>query len=98
MTAAQAVTTANGGSVNSSLNDGYDGALSWGLAQANGTPATGGTGRPLTYTDLDGKTSGHVTYSGSNVTFVGGHLAGQVGRNIRNGTNFEINSVSCSRN
>lgn len=49
-----------------------------------------------TYTDLDAKTSGSVAYSGSNVNFVGGHLAGQVGRNVRGGTNFEINSISCS--
>ncbi len=49
-----------------------------------------------TYTDLDGKTSGAVTYNGSSVTFVGGHLAGQVGRNVRGGTNFEIGSISCS--
>jgi hypothetical protein len=50
------------------------------------------------YTDLDGKNSGTVSYDGANVTFVGGHLAGQVGRNIRGGTNFEIGSISCSRN
>ena len=50
-----------------------------------------------TYTDLDGKTSGRVVYQGSTVSFVGGHLAGQVGRNIR-GANFEIGSISCSRN
>jgi len=50
------------------------------------------------YTDLDGKSSGTVTYNGSRVTFVGGHLAGQTGRNIRGGTNFEIGSISCSLN
>lgn len=51
------------------------------------------------YTDLDGKSRGRVTYSGSNVTFVGGHLDGQTGRNIRNnGRNFEIGMISCSRN
>ena len=49
-----------------------------------------------TYTDLDGKSSGTVSHNGSNLTFVGGHLAGQVGRNVRGGTNFEIGSVSCS--
>jgi hypothetical protein len=49
-----------------------------------------------TYTDLDGKTSGQVVYKGLDVTFVGGHLDGQVGRNVRNGTNFEIHSISCS--
>jgi len=51
-----------------------------------------------TYTDLDGKSSGRVVYSGSNISFVGGHLAGQVGRNVRGGTNFEINMISCSLN
>jgi hypothetical protein len=50
------------------------------------------------YTDLDGKSSGTVSYNGSNVTFVGGHLAGQSGRNIRGGTNFEIGYISCSLN
>ena len=49
-----------------------------------------------TYTDLDGKSRGRVTYNGSNVTFVGGHLAGQVGRNVRGGNSFEINAISCS--
>jgi len=49
------------------------------------------------YTDLDGKSLGRVVYNGTNITFVGGHLAGQVGRNIRGATNFEINSISCSR-
>lgn len=50
-----------------------------------------------TYTDLDGKRSGTVSYDGSSVTFVGGHLAGQVGRNIR-GASFSIGSASCSLN
>lgn len=50
-----------------------------------------------TYTDLAGKTPGSVVYSGSNVSFVGGPLAGQVGRNVRGGTNFEIGPISCSR-
>jgi hypothetical protein len=50
-----------------------------------------------TYTDLDAKTSGRVVPEGSTVTFVGGHLAGQVGRNVRGGTNFEIGFISCSR-
>jgi hypothetical protein len=49
-----------------------------------------------TYTDLDGKTSGRVVYDGPNVSFLGGHLDGQVGRNVRDGTNFEINTISCS--
>jgi hypothetical protein len=50
------------------------------------------------YTDLDGKSSGRVVESGSNVSFVGGHLAGQAGRNVRGGRNFEIGAISCSHN
>jgi hypothetical protein len=50
------------------------------------------------YTDLDGKNSGRVVETGSNISFVGGHLAGQVGRNVRGGKNFEIGSISCSHN
>jgi hypothetical protein len=50
-----------------------------------------------TYTDLDGKNSGKVVYEGSNVRFIGGHLDGQVGRNVRGDGNFEINMISCSR-
>jgi hypothetical protein len=50
------------------------------------------------YTDLDGKNAGRVVESGGNISFVGGHLAGQVGRNVRGGTNFEIGTISCSRN
>ena len=50
-----------------------------------------------TYTDLDGKTSGSISYNGSNITFVGGHLAGQVGVNVQNNS-FTINSIFCSRN
>ena len=51
------------------------------------------------YTDLDGKTSGRLAYGadGSTVSFVGGHLAGEVGRNIRGGRSFEVHSISCSR-
>lgn len=48
------------------------------------------------YTDLDGKSVGRVTFSGSNVNFIGGHLAGETGRNVRGGCNFEIHSASCS--
>jgi hypothetical protein len=51
-----------------------------------------------TYTDLDGTTSGRAVFEGSSVRFVGGHLDGQMGRNVRGGTNFEINMISCSRN
>jgi hypothetical protein len=50
------------------------------------------------YTDLDGKNAGRATFSGSNVTFTGGHLNGYVGTNVRGGTNFEIHSISCSHN
>jgi hypothetical protein len=49
------------------------------------------------YTDLDGKNSGRVVYEGSGLRFVGGHLDGQRGSNIR-GNSFQINSISCSRN
>lgn len=34
------------------------------------------------YTDLDGKSSGTFTVAGSTVTFRGGHLNGQTGRNL----------------
>ena len=50
------------------------------------------------YTDLDGKTSGRAEFNGSSVRFVGGHLNGYVGTNVRGGTNFEIHSISCSHN
>jgi hypothetical protein len=48
------------------------------------------------YTDLGGRNTGTVSYNGSNIMFAGGHLAGQVGRNVRAGTNFEISGISCS--
>ena len=56
MTVAQAVTTANGGTVNAVLDDAFDGALSWGLALANGSVAPGAApaNGPLTYFDHDG--------------------------------------------
>lgn len=50
------------------------------------------------YTDLDGKTSGRIQFGGSTVRFVGGHLNGYVGTNVRGGTNFEIHTISCSHN
>jgi hypothetical protein len=50
------------------------------------------------YTDLDGKSAGRVVFSGSTVKFVGGHLNGYVGTNVRGGTNFEIHMISCSHN
>jgi hypothetical protein len=37
---------------------------------------------PGRYTDLDGRTSGTFTVSGSTVTFRGGHLGGQTGREL----------------
>jgi hypothetical protein len=37
---------------------------------------------PGRYTDLDGTTSGTFSVSGSNVTFRGGHLGGQTGREL----------------
>jgi len=50
-----------------------------------------------TYTDLDGKTSGRVSFSGSSVTFSGGHLNGYTGTNVR-GSSFEIHGITCSHN
>jgi hypothetical protein len=50
------------------------------------------------YTDLDRKTSGTVAFEGSSVKFIGGHLNGYVGNNVRGGTIFEIHSISCSHN
>jgi hypothetical protein len=50
------------------------------------------------YTDLDGKSAGQAEFNGSSVRFVGGHLDGQTGRNVRGGTNFEIGAISCSHN
>jgi hypothetical protein len=51
------------------------------------------------YTDLDNKSSGSVTYSadGGTVTFVGGHLAGQVGRGAQGGRSLRINNINCQR-
>ena len=54
MTAPQAVTTADGGTVMDTLGDAFDGALSWGLAKADGTVAIGPSTTPLTYADSDG--------------------------------------------
>ena len=51
-----------------------------------------------TYTDLAGRSSGRVAYQGSSVKFIGGHLDGQVGTNVRGGTNFVIHMISCSHN
>jgi hypothetical protein len=51
------------------------------------------------YTDLDNKTSGRLSYGAGETTvnFIGGHLDGQVGRDIRNGRSFRINAISCGR-
>jgi hypothetical protein len=38
------------------------------------------------YTDLDGNEAGTYTISGGNVTFTGGHLGGQKGRNLKGNT------------
>lgn len=54
MTAAQAVTTANGGTVNATLSDAFDGALSWGLANFDGSVTQPVNNGPLTYVDADG--------------------------------------------
>jgi hypothetical protein len=51
-----------------------------------------------TYTDLDRKSTGRINFNGTSATFIGGHLDGQVARNIRGGRNFEIGSISCSHN
>ena len=50
------------------------------------------------YTDLNGKNLGRVVFEGSSVKFVGGHLNGYTGTNVRGATNFEIHSISCSHN
>jgi len=47
------------------------------------------------YTDLDRKSTGTFTVQGSSITFHGGHLDGQTGRNLR-GNKFVLGSmVSC---
>ncbi len=51
-----------------------------------------------TYTDLDRKTSGRVSYEGSNVKFIGGHLDGYVGTGISGGSSFQIHGIGCSHN
>lgn len=49
------------------------------------------------YTDLDRKTSGRVSYQGSNVRFTGGHLDGYVGTGVT-GSAFQIHGIGCSHN
>lgn len=46
------------------------------------------------YTDLDGKESGTFRISDDTVTFSGGHLDGQVGKNLHD-YKFNIHSASC---
>ncbi len=46
------------------------------------------------YTDLDGKESGTFRISDDTVTFSGGHLDGQVGKNLHD-YKFNISSASC---
>ena len=46
------------------------------------------------YTDLDRKSSGTYSIQGGAITFRGGHLNGQSGRNFR-GNRFDMTSVSC---
>jgi len=48
------------------------------------------------YTDLDGKNPGRFTIAGGQVRFQGGHLGGQVGREL-NGGSFRLGAqASCS--
>lgn len=42
------------------------------------------------YTDLDGKTGGSYSVSGGRVTFRGGHLGGQIGRDLTAQGGFRI--------
>ena len=46
------------------------------------------------YTDLDNKEHGTFTIDGDTVTFHGGHLDGEVGRNLKD-YKFTIHSASC---
>ncbi|MBV9214838.1 MAG: hypothetical protein JO053_01575 [Acidobacteria bacterium] len=46
------------------------------------------------YTDLDGKGSGSFSISGDTVEFDGGHLDGQVGRNLHD-YKFSIKQADC---
>ena len=51
-----------------------------------------------TYTDLDRKTSGRVSFEGSSVKFIGGHLDGYVGTSINGSSSFQIHGIGCSHN
>lgn len=46
------------------------------------------------YTDLDGKEHGTFSIQGDTVTFHGGHLDGQVGKNLKD-YKFTIHSAPC---
>lgn len=49
------------------------------------------------YTDLDGKSAGRYAIAGSSVAFIGGHLAGQTGRDIKD-NGFTIGKMaSCQK-
>jgi len=45
------------------------------------------------YTDLDGKNPGTYALNGDQVTFRGGHLDGQTGRDLK-GNNFRIGTMA----
>jgi len=47
-----------------------------------------------TYTDLDNKSRGTYVFSGSTITFKGGHLDGQVARSVGGGR-FNIGTTTC---
>ncbi len=48
------------------------------------------------YTDLDGKNPGTISVAGGNVRFKGGHLGGQVGRELNAKGGFRIGAqASC---
>ena len=47
-----------------------------------------------TYTDLDNKSKGTYTYTGGSITFRGGHLDGQVARNV-SPNHFNIGTTTC---
>lgn len=49
------------------------------------------------YTDLNRKMSGRVSYEGSTVRFIGGHLGGYVGTGVT-GSTFQIHGIGCSHN
>jgi hypothetical protein len=50
-----------------------------------------------TYTDLDNKSRGTYVFSGSTITFKGGHLNGQVARSVGGGR-FNIGTATCEPN